>query len=156
MCDWILENWPKCHTRPTPFIGAANGYIHTLPIHSSITRLCWLLCFYRVGYADHVKSQQVHWVPWRVLNRRHRYEIYQSGSENLRSSGHVRADGWYFLDSWLLQTILTESTMCCQLPIIPHYPPQPLLAAHPLAHATCDITVSVKKLFKLQQLYIAC
>ena len=132
MCDWILENWPKCHTRPTPFIGAANGYIHTLPIHSSITKLCWLLCFSRVGFADHVKSQQVQWVPWRVLNGRHRYEIYQSGSENLSSSWHVRADGWYFLDSWLLQTILTESTMYCQLPILPHYPPQPLLPAQPL------------------------
>ena len=144
-CDWISENRPKCLTRPTPFIGAANGYIH-----SSITRLCWLICFPRVGFANHVKSQQVHWVPWRVLNGRHRYEIYQSGSENLRTSGHVRAAGWYILPG-LMATPNNPNRGHSVLPVA--YSP-PLLPAHPLAHATCNITVSVKKLFKLQQLYI--
>ena len=35
VCDWILENRPNCHNRPIPFIGPANCYTHTLPIHES-------------------------------------------------------------------------------------------------------------------------
>ena len=39
ICDWILENQPNCHIRPIfHFIGPANSYTHTLPIHSGITR----------------------------------------------------------------------------------------------------------------------
>ena len=36
ICDWILENQLKCQFH---FIGPANSYTHTLPIHSAITRL---------------------------------------------------------------------------------------------------------------------
>ena len=39
ICDWLLENRPNCHTWPIPFIGPANGYTHTLHIHSAIIRL---------------------------------------------------------------------------------------------------------------------
>ena len=41
-----------CH-----FIGPANNYTHTLPIHSAITRLDCLVCFSKVSFADHVNSQ---------------------------------------------------------------------------------------------------
>ena len=39
ICDWILENRSNCHTGPIPFIGPANGYTHTLHIHTAIIRL---------------------------------------------------------------------------------------------------------------------
>ena len=38
-CDRILEYQTNCHIRPIPFFCPANGYTHTLPVHSAITRL---------------------------------------------------------------------------------------------------------------------
>ena len=38
MCDWILENRPKCHTWPIPFISPADSHTHTLPVHRCIDR----------------------------------------------------------------------------------------------------------------------
>ena len=38
------------------FIGPANGYTCTLHIHSEITRLGRLVCFYRANFADPVNS----------------------------------------------------------------------------------------------------
>ena len=38
------------------FIGPANGYTCKLHIHSEITRLCGLVCFSRVSFADPVNS----------------------------------------------------------------------------------------------------
>ena len=53
-CDWILENRPNCHTRFIAFIGTANGYTHTLHIHSAITGLGYLVCFSGASFADPV------------------------------------------------------------------------------------------------------
>ena len=38
------------------FIGAANSYTHTLPTHSAITRLSWLVCFIKASLSNHVNS----------------------------------------------------------------------------------------------------
>ena len=52
-CHWILENWPNCHTKPIYYILLAQ-LIVTLPVHSAITRLDWLVCFPRVSFSDHI------------------------------------------------------------------------------------------------------
>ena len=57
------------------------------------------------------------------------------------------AYGRHFLDSWLVQAVLTEGMTNFQLPFLHH---QPLPPVHPLIYATCDITVAVKKLPKIQ------
>ena len=98
MCDWILENPPNCHTRPFRFIGLANSYTHTLPIHSTITRLGWLVSFSGVSFADHVNSHLRKWDPWSALHGRHGSEIHLSESEtSLKPSKHVWTYGWHFL-----------------------------------------------------------
>ena len=40
------------------FIGPASSYTHTLPIHSAIIRLNWLVCFSRASFSDHVNSRR--------------------------------------------------------------------------------------------------
>ena len=59
---------------------------------------------------------------------------------SLRFPEYVLAYGWHFLDSWLVQTVLTESIIHLWLPN--------LSTTHLLICATCDITVAV--FFKIQ------
>ena len=51
--------------------------------------------------------------------------IHPSSSEmSLRPSKYVWAYGWHFLDSWLIQTVLTESLTLLQMPSpLPPTPP---------------------------------
>ena len=106
------------------FIGPANGYTCTLHIHSAIIRLGWLVCFSR--FAGSVNSQLRQWDSWRVLHGRHGSEIYPSDREtSLTSLKHVWAYGWHFWDSWLVQTVLTNtpgfpSTLSLYLPLSSH------------------------------------
>ena len=82
------------------FIGPANGYTCALYIHSAITRLGWLVCFSRAGFADTVNSQLRQWDPWRALHGRHGSEIHPSEREtSATTSRHVWAYGWCFWDS---------------------------------------------------------
>ena len=48
-----------CH-----FIGLANGYTHTLHIHSAITSLGLLVCFSRASFANPVNLRLRQWDPW--------------------------------------------------------------------------------------------
>ena len=65
---------------------------------------------------------------------------------SLRLSRHVWAYSWHFLDSQLVQTVLIESLTHLRLPTLPYHPLHlSCLPAHLLLHATCDITVPVKK-----------
>ena len=57
----------------------------------------------------------------------------------LRPSSLVWANDQYFLDSWLLQTVLMEGLTRLRLPTRPLHPP------HPLICAIRYITVVVKK-----------
>ena len=59
----------------------------------------------------------------------------------LMPSSRVWAYHQHFLDSQLLQTVQLEGVTHLRLPTHP----TPLLPAHPLIHAICDITVVVKK-----------
>ena len=100
-CDWILENQPYFTLGLIHFIGPpTNSYTHTLPIHSVITRLSWLVCFSGASFANPVNSRLRQWDPWRALHGRHGPEIHPSGSETtLRPSKHAWTYGWHFLDS---------------------------------------------------------
>ena len=60
------------------FIGPANGYTHTLHIHTAIIRLGRLVCFSRATFADPVNSWLGQWDPWRALHGRHGCEIHPS------------------------------------------------------------------------------
>ena len=99
-CDWILVTNQIVILGLFHFIGPANGYTHnTLPIHSTITRLGYIVYFTRASFANHVNSQLQQQDPWKALNGMHWFEIDPSGSEtSLRPSKHVWAYGWHFLD----------------------------------------------------------
>ena len=43
------------------YVGPADSYTHTLPVHCCIDRPSWLVCFSRAGFADHVKSFLAQW-----------------------------------------------------------------------------------------------
>ena len=120
------------------FIGSANGYTHTLHIHSAITRLDWLVFFSIANFSDHVNSWLTQWDPWRVLHVKHGSEIHPSGSEmSLRPSEHVWAYGWHFWD--IASPNSTNGALThLQLPTLTYPTPCPLV------HTTCDITVVVK------------
>ena len=111
------------------------------PGHSQWPHLVQLtgLLFYRVSFADHMKSQLRQWgTTWEAGSK-----IELSGSEmSLRPSRHVWDYGWNFLDSWLIQTVITEGVACLQLSILPHHPSHPLPPTYPLIHNT---PVTVKK-----------
>ena len=63
------------------FIGPANGYTCTLHMHSTITRLGWLVCFSTVSFTDPVNSWLRQWDPWKALHGRHGCEIHPSNRE---------------------------------------------------------------------------
>ena len=46
------------------FIGPANSHTHALFMHYCIIGLSWLVCFFRAGFADHVKSRLRQWDAW--------------------------------------------------------------------------------------------
>ena len=79
----ILENQPKFHTKLSLlyFIGPANSYTHTLPMHIGITRLNQVFYFSITSFADHGKSKLRQWGPWKVLYEKYGYEIGPSVSE---------------------------------------------------------------------------
>ena len=110
------------------FIGPANGYTHTLHIHTAIVRLGWLVCFSRATFADPVNSWLGQWDPWRVLHGRHGCEIYlRDGETSITPFKRVWAYDWLFWDSWLVQTVLTDGLACLRLPTRPSpcHPPTP-------------------------------
>ena len=99
--------------------------ICTLLIHSGITRLSWLVCYTGTSFANYLKSQLRQYGQWRAPNGRQGSEIDTSGSETShKPSKHVWAYGWHLLDSWLLQTVLTEGITRFQLPTLTN--PTPL------------------------------
>ena len=106
---WLdLENQSNCHIRPIPFIGQANSHTHALPIYRAITRFGWLVCFSRASFTDHVNSLLRKQDTRRALHGGHGSKIHPNGSEMfLRPSKVVWAHGWHFLDSELVQTVLT-------------------------------------------------
>ena len=82
------------------FIGPANGYTHTLHIHTAIIRLGWLVCFSRVTFADPVNSWLEQWDPWRALHGRHGCEIHPRDAEtSITPFKRVWAYDWLFWDS---------------------------------------------------------
>ena len=92
-----------------------------------------------------------------TLDGRHGSEIVPSGSEtSLWPSRRVWAHGYHFFDSQLLQTVLTEDIIRLQLPTHPTSHPTSLSPAHSLICAMYEITVTVKKLLKIQQCQLAC
>ena len=119
------------------FSGPPNCYTHTLPIHSAITRLGWLVCFSRANFTNPVNSRQTIG-PMEGTTWRHGSEIDPSSSEKyLRLSERV---GPMTGTSWLIAS-----------PNGPNRGFNPPPVAHPLRHTTRDITVPVKKLLKIQQ-----
>ena len=91
------------------FIGPVNGYTCTVHIHSTITRLGWLVCFSRASFADPVNSWLRQWDLWRVLHGRHGSEIHPSDREtSLTPYQHVWVYGWHFKRLTASQTVLTE------------------------------------------------
>ena len=116
ICDWILENRLSCHTAwaYSMFIGPVNSYTHTLPIHSAITRLGWLVCFSRASFADHANSRlRKSIVPVEGTDQ---WKVWFSSSTDrdtsLKPSEHVYTYGWHFLDSRLVQTVLAGIVGC--------------------------------------------
>ena len=108
------------------FIGPANGYTHTLHIHTAIVRLGWLVCFSRATFADPVNSWVGQWDPWRALHRRHGCEIHpRDGGTSITPFRRVWAYGWYFWDSWLVQMVLTDGLARLRLPTHPLHSPTP-------------------------------
>ena len=102
------------------FIGLTNGYTFTLHIYSAITRLGWLVCFFRKSFVNPVNLQLRQWDPWRALHGKHGSEIDLSGSETSpRPFKFVWAYGWYFLDSYLVQTVLVEGLTRLLLSTLP-------------------------------------
>ena len=82
------------------FIGPANGYTHTLHIHTAIIRLGWLVCFSRATFADPVNSWVGQWDPWRALHGRHGCEIHhRDRGTSITPFKRVWAYGWHFWDS---------------------------------------------------------
>ena len=99
--------------------------------------------------ANHIKSQLG---PMGTPNGRYTSETGHSVSEaSLRPSRLVWAYSWLFLDSQL-RTINSPNRRY-DPPLAtypPHYPPHLFHLSTPYT-ATCDITVAVKKLLKIQQ-----
>ena len=58
------------------FISPANSHTHTLPMHCCINGLSYLVCFSRVGFADHVKSRLRRWGQWRALDMRYKSDSH--------------------------------------------------------------------------------
>ena len=104
ICDWLLENRPNCHTGPIPFIGPANGYTHTLHIHSAIIRLDWLVCFSRATFADPVNSWLRQWDSWKAPNGRHGFEIHHTLEEKMYLSLPCNCCACVVNDMWSCAT----------------------------------------------------
>ena len=120
-----------CHTIGLfQFIGPANGYTHTLRIHSAITNLGYLVCFSRVSFANSTNSQLRQWDPWRALHGRHGSEIHPSNRET--TFGPFEHNGWHFCNSQLVQTVIMEGLTWLQLPTLPLHLPHLLPPAHHL------------------------
>ena len=84
--------------------------------------------------------------PMEVLHRRHGSEIHLSDREmSLRTSKHVSAYGWHFLDSQLVQTVLTKGFTGLWLPTHPLHLPHSPLVLPPLQRAITDITMVLTK-----------
>ena len=63
------------------FIAPANSHTHTLPVYCCIIRLSWPVCFSRVGFVNHVKSQLRQWGPGRALDGRYGSDLHLCISE---------------------------------------------------------------------------
>ena len=82
------------------FIGPANGYTHTLHIHTAIIRLGWLVCFSRATFADPVNSWLGQWDPWRALHGRHGCKIHpRDRGTSITPFKRVWAYGWHCWNS---------------------------------------------------------
>ena len=122
------------------FIGSANSHTYALTIHSALTRLGWLVCYFSVSFTNHVNSQLRQQDPW----RRHGSEIVPSGSEiSLRFSKNVWA---YGCTSWILVSPNSLNKGFNQHPTShPSLPPTPLSHANAFLHVIHDSTVVMKK-----------
>ena len=92
-----------------------------------------LVCFSRLGFANHVNSQLRQQDLWRALLGRHGSAMDHCGSEtSLRPSKHVWTYRWNLLDLRPVQIVLKEGLTCLQRPTLPHHPPHPLQPTYPL------------------------
>ena len=138
ICDWISKTCPD---------GTRNEYILALELHCTLQHYLNTLnimaldrqfCFHKWTFVNLVK-------PWRCTTEP--VELMNSINKDVCSAK-------------LLPITLLKTQHCCLCPKIRYYPPP---AAYPLSlstnppflHATHDITVAVKKLFKLQQWWLA-
>ena len=128
-----------------------RSYTHTPLIHSTITRLGWLVYFssLRASFVDCINSWLRQWDPWRALHGRHGSEIDPSSSETSHGpSKHVWA-----CRLALLELIASPNSPNRGFnPSLAAHPPPPLTPTDlPLIRTTGDITVVVKNLLKIQQ-----
>ena len=127
------------------FIGPANGHIHTLQIHSTITRLGGLVCFSRASFADSVNSWLRQWDPWGALHGRHGSEIHPS-DDDVSYSIQARLGLWQAL----LGPIASPNSLNGRF--------NPPLASHPPTPYNAPSVILQwfwKKLVKIQQYKLA-
>ena len=129
------------------FIDPADSHTHTLPVHYSINRPNWLVCFSRAGIANHVKSWLGQWGLWWVLYGRCESDIPPVIEISLRPSRLVRAYDQHFLDSYNFQMVLMKALTCLQLSKRPHHPP--LSPTHPLICAIHELQWLWKMVLKI-------
>ena len=129
---WKIENRLKCHTVSIPFYCPANGYTHTLHIHTSIVMVGWLVSFSRATFVCPVNSWLGQWGPWRALHGRHVCDVHlRYGETSITPFKRVWAYAWLFWDSWIGQTVLTDGLARLRLPTHPLHPPLPPLTRPP-------------------------
>ena len=129
------------------FIGSANNYTHTLPIHNGITKpIGWLVCFSRANFANYVQSQIRQWGSWRALHERHGSENDPSGSEtSLRSSRPM-----HMASISLTHRYFNSPNRRYNLPLAAHCP---LL---PTSSPSCLPTLLYMSLMIIQSLWKGC
>ena len=73
VCDWIMENRPKCHTWPIPLLAQLIATLIHCPCTVALTSLA---CFPKAGFADHMKSRLAQWGSWRAPDSRYGSDIH--------------------------------------------------------------------------------
>ena len=109
ICDWILENWPNCHTRPSysillaQLIATLIHYPLTVPLldftdWSAFLEPVLLPCKFMIETM----------VPWKTLHGRN--------DTPLRSSEHVCMHGLMADTSWTHATVVQKVLTACIVP----------------------------------------
>ena len=99
ICDWILENWPKCYTRPTTLANTATLIYYLCKV--ALPGLANWSTFSRASFANHVKLRLRHWGLQGAPDGRYGSKTGPSVSEiSVRLSRLVWAYNWLLLDTY--------------------------------------------------------